>query len=76
MKQRTKDRAIKWLESAKKMDLFYIDTVPHSKSDIEQLLGIKPSKKIQPKINKDIEEKSYGDLGEEFSEADSKESGD
>ena len=76
MKQRTKDAALKWLETAKKMDTFSIDTIPHSKSQIEELLEIKPSKKIEPKINKDIEEKSYGDLGEEFSEGDSEESGD
>lgn len=74
MKQRTKDRAIEWLQSAKKMDVFYIDTVAHSKNEIEQLLGIKPMKKIEPKINKDIEEKSYGDMGETHDSGDTEES--
>lgn len=74
MKQRTKDAALKWLETAKKMDTFSIDTIPHSKSQIEELLGIKPSKKIDKPINKDIEEKSYGDMGEAHDSGDPEES--
>ena len=75
MKPITKEKALKWLETAKKNDVFRINTVPHTKEQIEELLEIKPSKKIEPKINKDIEEKSYGDMGEEHIEGRSKESG-
>jgi hypothetical protein len=63
MKQRTREKALKWLETAKKMDTFSINTAPHTKEQIEDLLGIKPSKKIEKPINKDIEEERYGDMG-------------
>jgi len=44
MKQTTKQKAIEWLKTAKKGDKFSIDTVPHSKKQIEELLGIKVEK--------------------------------
>jgi len=74
MKQRTKEKALKWLETAKKMDTFSINTAPHTKEQIEELLGIKPSKKIEKPINKDIEEKSYGDVEQTFDSGDTEES--
>ena len=75
MKQRTKDRAVKWLETAKSKDTFSIDTVPYSKKEIEDLVGgIEPVKHTE-QINIDIEEPSYGDLGEEHYEDDTEESG-
>lgn len=67
MKQSTKDKAVKWLESAKSKDTFCINTIPHSKKEIEELLGIK---------NKDIEVKEHGDMGKEPDQGHSQESGD
>ena len=67
MKQSTKDKAIKWLESAKSKDTFSINTIPHSKKEIEELLGIK---------NKDIEVKEHGGMGKESDQGHSQESGD
>jgi hypothetical protein len=61
MKQRTKEKATEWLKTAKKGDKFSIDTVPHSKKEIEELLGIK--------------EKSYADMGQTFDEGHSEEPG-
>lgn len=74
MKQRTKDVATKWLETAKKMDTFTIEGKPHSKSEIEDLLGIKPKQKIEKPINKDIEEKRYGVMGKTHDSGDTEES--
>jgi len=74
MKQRTREKALKWLETAKKNDIFKINTAPHTKEQIEELLGVKPSKKIDKPINKDIEEKSYGDMGETHDSGDPEES--
>lgn len=67
MKQKTKDMAIKWLETAKGKDTFSIDTVPHSKKEIEELLGMN---------SKDIEDKDHGDMGKESDEGHSQEFGD
>lgn len=74
MKQRTKDAATKWLETAKKMDTFTVEGTPHSKTEIEELLGIKPKQKMEKQINKDIEEKSYGDVEQTFDSGDTEES--
>ena len=74
MKQTTREKALKWLETAKKMDTFSINTAPHTKEQIEELLGIKPSKKIEKPINKDIEEKSYGDVEQTLDSGDTEES--
>jgi hypothetical protein len=64
MKQRTKELAIKWLETAKSTDTFVINTVHHSKHEVEKLLGIKPSKKHKEQINIDIQEEEHADMGE------------
>ena len=77
MKQKTKDLAIKWLETAKSSDTFSINTVPHSRSEIEALLGFPASNKKQPKISiEDLEDKDYGDMEQESDEGHSEESGD
>ena len=75
MKQRTKDRAREWLKTAKSKDTFSIDTVPHSKKEIEDLLGGKPIADHTDQINTDIEEKGYGDLEQEHHERHTEESG-
>lgn len=64
MKQSTKDRAKVWLETAKKGDKFTINTVPHSKKEVEELLGIK------------IKEEKHADMGKEHIEGHLEESGD
>lgn len=69
MKQTTKERARKWLETAKSSDKFLIDTVPHSKKEIEDLLGGKPVVNHKEQINIDIEEK-YEDLEESHDSGD------
>ena len=76
MKQRTKDLAHKWLETAKSSDTFVINTVHHSKHEVEELLGLKPSKKHKEQINTDIEEESYGDMEQEHDSGHTEESGD
>jgi len=83
MKQRTKDLAHKWLETAKTSDTFVINTVHHSKSEVEEMLGIKPPKKHKEQINKivddlqqDIEVESYGDMEQEHDSGHTEESGD
>ena len=68
MKQTTKDKVIKWLETAKSSDTFRINTVPHTKKECEELLGIKPKKVI--------EEKEHGDMGKKHDEGHIEESGD
>ena len=75
MKQRTKDRAIEWLKTAKSKDTFTINTVPHSKKEIEKLLGVKAVVDHKEQINTDIEEESYGDMEQEHDEGHSEESG-
>jgi len=76
MKQRTKDLATEWLKTAKTKDTFSIDTIPHSKHQIEQLLGFPASiKEESPKL-KDIKEDKHGDMGKKHDEGHSKESGD
>ena len=75
MKQRTKDLAIKWLETAKSSDTFTIDTVPHSRSEVEALLGFRADNR-KPKKHEDIKDKDYGDMGEESDQGHSEESGD
>jgi hypothetical protein len=67
MKRRTIDTARKWLETAKSKDTFSINTIPHSKKEIEELLGMK---------NKDIEVKEDGDMGKEPDQGHTEESGD
>jgi len=64
MKQRTKERATEWLKTAKKGDSFTINTVPHSKKEVEELLGIK------------IKEEKHAGMGKEHSEGHLEESGD
>ncbi len=76
MKQRTKDLAHKWLETAKTSDTFVINTVHHSKSEVEELLGIKPTKKHKEQINIDIQEESYGDMEQEHDSGHTEESRD
>lgn len=76
MKQRTKDLAVKWLETAKSSDTFSIDTHPYSKSEIEEMLGLKPTKKHKEQINTDIQEESYGDMEQEHDSGHTEESGD
>lgn len=76
MKQRTKDLAHKWLETAKTSDTFVINTVHHSKSEVEELLGIKPTKKHKEQINIDIEVESYGDMEQEHDSGHTEESRD
>lgn len=76
MKKRTKDRASKWLESAKSGDTFIINTIPYSKKQIEAMLGGAPQPKEQKQINTDIEEKSYGDMGKKLHQGPVEESGD
>ena len=76
MKQRTKDLAHKWLETAKTSDTFVINTVHHSKSEVEEMLGIKPTKKHKEQINIDIEVESYGDMEQEHDSGHTEESGD
>ncbi len=76
MKQRTKDRAKEWLKTAKSKDTFSIDTVPHSKKEIEDLLGGVEVSEHKEHINTDIEEKSYGDMEQEHDEGHTEESGD
>ena len=71
MKQKTKDLAIKWLETAKSSDTFSIDTVPHKKKEIEELLGYSVKEKHEV-----IEEEDYGVMGEKPDEGHSEESGD
>jgi hypothetical protein len=68
MKQRTKDRATEWLKTAKSKDTFSIDTVAHSKKEIEDLLGGKAVADHKEHINIDIEEESYGDMEQEHDE--------
>ena len=68
MKQTTKDKMVKWLETAKSSDTFSINTVPHTKKECEELLGIKPKK--------DIEVKQDGDMGKEPDQGHNQESGD
>ena len=68
MKQTTKDKVIKWLETAKSSDTFRINTVPHTKKECEELLGIKPKK--------DIEVKQDGDMGKKLNKGHIEESGD
>lgn len=75
MKHRTKQRAAKWLETAKSKDTFSIDTVPHTKKEIEDLLGGKPVAEHKEQINIDIEEKGYGDMEQEHQHGHSEESG-
>ena len=76
MKQTTKVKALKWLETAKSKDTFSINTVPHSKHQIEQLLGFPASiKEEAPKI-KDIKDKEHGDMGKKHDEGHIEESGD
>ncbi len=76
MKQRTKTLATEWLKTAKSKDTFSINTVPHSKHQIEQLLGFPASiKEESPKL-KDIKEDKHGDMGKKHDEGHSKESGD
>jgi len=75
MKQRTKNRATEWLKTAKSKDTFSIDTVPHSKKEIEDLLGGKPVAEHKEHINIDIEEESYGDMEQEHYEGHTEESG-
>ena len=41
MKQRTKEFATEWLKTAKSKDKFTIEGTPHSKKEIEELLGFK-----------------------------------
>ncbi len=41
MKARTKQLAIEWLKTAKSSDKFIINTHPHSKKEVEALLGVK-----------------------------------
>ncbi len=65
MKQSTKDKAIKWLETAKSKDTFSINTIPHSKKQIKELLGIK-----------DIEVKEHADMGKESNSGHTEEFGD
>tara|TARA_R110002167_G_scaffold361238_2_gene579346 strand:- start:297 stop:521 length:225 start_codon:yes stop_codon:yes gene_type:complete len=62
MKQRTKDRATEWLKTAKSKDTFRIDTVAHSKKEIEDLLGGKAVADHKEHINIDIEEELHEDL--------------
>lgn len=78
MKQRTKELAIKWLETAKSSDTFSIDTVPHSRSEVEALLGFRADNRKNKPVEKheDIEVKEDGDLGEEPDHGHSEESGD
>ncbi len=64
MKQSTKERAKVWLETAKKGDKFKINTVPHSKKEVEELLGIK------------IKEEKHAGMGKEHIEGHLEESGD
>lgn len=64
MKQRTKDRAKVWLETANKGDKFTINTVPHSKKEVEELLGIK------------IKEEKHAGMGKKHIEGHLEESGD
>ena len=75
MKQRTKELATKWLETAKKSDTFTINTVPHSKKEIEDLLGGKHVEKHAEQINTDIEEPDHADMGEDEHEGHTEESG-
>lgn len=75
MKQRTKDRAREWLKTAKSKDTFSIDTVPHSKKEIEDLLGGVEVADHKEQINTDIQEKSYGDMEQEHDEGYSEEPG-
>ena len=75
MKQRTKDRATEWLKTAKSKDTFRINTVPHTKKEIEDLLGGKSVVDHKEQINTDIEEESYGDMEQEHDEGHTEESG-
>ena len=70
MKQRTKDVAREWLKTAKSGDKFMIDTVPHSKKELEDLLGGKPVEDHKEQINTDIEEE-HEDLEESHDSGDS-----
>lgn len=74
MKHTTIERARKWLETAKSSDKFLINTVPHSKKEIEDLLGGKPVAEHKKEINTDIQEESYGDMGQEHDEGHTEES--
>lgn len=65
MKQTTKIKALKWLETAKSKDTFSINTVSHSKHQVEQLLGFPAGiREEAPKI-KDLKEKEHGDMGQQ-----------
>tara|TARA_R110000796_G_scaffold61859_4_gene142978 strand:- start:1068 stop:1319 length:252 start_codon:yes stop_codon:yes gene_type:complete len=76
MKQTTKIKALKWLETAKSKDTFSINTIPHSKHQIEQLLGFPASiKEESPKL-KDIKEEKHGDMGTKSDLRHTEESGD
>jgi hypothetical protein len=76
MKQRTKTLATEWLKTAKSKDTFSIDTIPHSKHQIEQLLGFPASIKEESPKFKDIKEKENGDMGKKSDKGHSQESGD
>jgi hypothetical protein len=76
MKQRTKEVATEWLKTAKSKDTLTIDTIPHSKHQVEQLLGFPASiKEESPKL-KDIKEEKDGDMGKESDEGHTEESRD
>tara|TARA_R100001510_G_scaffold57502_1_gene65837 strand:+ start:1476 stop:1688 length:213 start_codon:yes stop_codon:yes gene_type:complete len=60
MKQRTKEFATEWLKTAKSKDKFTIEGTPHSKKEIEELLGFKYREVKQ----EDIKEESYADMGQ------------
>jgi len=76
MKQRTKELATEWLKTAKSKDTFSIDTVPHSKHQVEQLLGFPAGIKEESTKLKDIKEVKHGDMGKESDLGHTEESGD
>jgi hypothetical protein len=71
MKQATIERYFKWKESAKSKDKFTTGGEKYSQSEFESLIGHKPSKVVEPKINtieEDIQVEEYEDLeGEDYS---------
>ena len=77
MKQITIDRYNKWKKSAKSKDKFKAEGVVYSQSEFESLIGHKPTKVAEPKINtieEDLQVEEYADLEDQDDSGDTEES--
>ena len=73
MKARTEKLAIEWLKTAKSSDTFMINTKPHSKKEVEKMLGLDVQKmELHSIIDEDIKtEEKDADMGPEEDHGDS-----